>query len=583
MDALPDTVGIAAEIIVQRGHRNAYDRAFRTAGARIVEVGYPWIEGVGLTYEWQLEAAFSERTVAVGHLALADADGVPLRRVCELAAAHGVPVIVDAAAELPPSSNLRRFVDEGAALVAFSGGKAIRGPQGSGVLAGRRELIESVRLQTLDMDVDVESWIEREATEPPHHGLGRSMKVGKEQIAGLVVALREFAGRDHEAEAAEHARLARDPAGSLAGRPSAVRADLHFYPRLVDRGRGRTRASRGAARRRRARDRRAARAARARRARHLSRGDHGAGPAARRARARRPRLMGSWTLAGATVVDGTGAAGRTADVVIEDDRIAAIGSGERRGTVIDADGAGRRPGLRRHPLPRRLDRAARGRPRAARRPTCARASRRRWEATAASRPPRSASSFNRGAIEQMLLVGSVTADLGWSWSSVREYLDEIERRGLPFNVASTSATARSARPSSASIGARRLPPSWRRWKRCSSRASTTAPSGSPSASSTSPAATPARRRSKGSPGSRPRRDALVAVHTRGISELFDPAMDEAIGFAQGERLPAPARAREPDGTRELGRDRPALRRASTPRARPGSTSRSTSSATPRGR
>src|SRR5207244_3276878 len=93
LDALPDTSVLPAEIIVQRGHRNAYDRAFRPAGARIVEVGYPLIEGAGRTYEWQIEAAFSDRTVAVGHLALADPDGITLRRVCELAAAHGVPVI----------------------------------------------------------------------------------------------------------------------------------------------------------------------------------------------------------------------------------------------------------------------------------------------------------------------------------------------------------------------------------------------------------------------------------------------------------------------------------------------------------
>jgi L-seryl-tRNA(Ser) seleniumtransferase len=232
IDALPDTGGRPAEIIVQRGHRNAYDRAFRVAGARVVEVGYPWIEGVGLTYEWQIEAAFTADTVAVGHLALADADGIPLRRVCELAAEHGVPVIVDAAAELPPSTNLRRFVDEGAALVAFSGGKAIRGPQGSGILAGRRELIESVRLQTLDMDVDVVAWAEREGAEPPHHGLGRSMKVGKEQIAGAAVALAEFARRDHDAEAEEHARWLESLRDSLAP-ASAVRRDLHFYPRLV--------------------------------------------------------------------------------------------------------------------------------------------------------------------------------------------------------------------------------------------------------------------------------------------------------------------------------------------------------------
>ena len=203
IEALPETEGLSAEIIVQRGHRNAYDRAFRTAGATIVEVGYPLNEGVGLTYEWQLEGAFSERTVAVGHLALADGEGIPLRRVCEIAAAHDVPVIVDAAAQLPPSSNLRRYIEDGAALVAFSGGKALRGPQASGVLAGRRELIESVRLQTLDMDVDVEAWVAREGIEPPHHGLGRSMKVGKEEIVGLVVALEQFVERDHDLEATE--------------------------------------------------------------------------------------------------------------------------------------------------------------------------------------------------------------------------------------------------------------------------------------------------------------------------------------------------------------------------------------------
>jgi D-glucosaminate-6-phosphate ammonia-lyase len=243
LDRLPGTDGLAAEIIVQRGHRNAYDRAFRSAGARIVEVGYPHMEGVGLTYEWQLEAAFSDRTVAVGHLALADDQGVTLERVCELAAAHGIPVIVDAAAELPPAANLRSFVDAGAALVAFSGGKAIRGPQGSGILAGRRELIESVRLQTLDMDVDVTGWVSSEGGEPPHHGLGRSMKVGKEQIAGAVVALQEFVRRDHDAEADAHAHWLETlvPAGGRIGEAS-VRRDLHFYPRLVISGLGAGRA-----------------------------------------------------------------------------------------------------------------------------------------------------------------------------------------------------------------------------------------------------------------------------------------------------------------------------------------------------
>jgi D-glucosaminate-6-phosphate ammonia-lyase len=230
IDRLPET---AAEIIVQRPHRNAYDRAFRTAGARIVEVGYPLTEGVGLTYEWQLEAAFSERTVAVAHLALADGEGVPLGRVCELASQRGLPVIVDAAAELPPAENLRRFGEQGAALVTFSGGKALRGPQGSGILAGRSELIESVRLQSLDMDVDVAAWIAREGSEPPHNGLGRSMKVGKEEIVGAVVALQGFQQRDHEAEAREQRSWLESLLPQVARWPGWVADERHFYPRLV--------------------------------------------------------------------------------------------------------------------------------------------------------------------------------------------------------------------------------------------------------------------------------------------------------------------------------------------------------------
>ncbi len=232
MDALP-APQVASEVIVQRSHRNAYDRAFRTAGGCIVEVGYPLIEGVGLTYAWQLESAIVDRTAAIAHFPLAEAEGIPLARVCEIAAAHRVPVIVDAAAELPPASNLRTYFEDGAALVTFSGGKAIRGPQGSGILAGRRELIESVRLQTLDMDIDVDAWIAREGAEPPHHGLGRSMKIGKEQIVGVVIALEEFLARDHDAEAAGHRAWLDLVAAALSPWQARVADDLHFYPRLV--------------------------------------------------------------------------------------------------------------------------------------------------------------------------------------------------------------------------------------------------------------------------------------------------------------------------------------------------------------
>src|SRR5439155_415839 len=92
-------------------------------------------------------------------------------------------------------------------------------------------LIESVRFQTLDMDIDVETWISREGREPPHHGLGRSMKVGKEEIVGLAVALQEFLARDHEAERAELRAWLLGIADQLGDNARIADSD-HFYPRL---------------------------------------------------------------------------------------------------------------------------------------------------------------------------------------------------------------------------------------------------------------------------------------------------------------------------------------------------------------
>src|SRR5207248_8561441 len=123
--------------------------------------------------------------------------------VVETAGTKSVPVVVDAAAELPPRENLRRFIAEGAALVAFSGGKAIGGPQASGILAGRRDLVAAAILQNLDLDVFVEQFnpppgfIDKRALPGlPHHGIGRPCKVGKEEIVGLLTALRLFLADD---------------------------------------------------------------------------------------------------------------------------------------------------------------------------------------------------------------------------------------------------------------------------------------------------------------------------------------------------------------------------------------------------
>jgi len=205
MERLPDTSGLKDEVVVQRGHRNAYDHAIRAAGVRMVEVGYLGYPGAGGTSPWQIAAAITERTAAVACPILDTPGTVPLPEVCQIAHERGVPVIVDAAAELPPRANMRRFIAEGADLVVFSGGKAIGGPQASGILAGRAGLIASVALQHQDMDVRPQTWSWRPLLASgrlagvPHQGFGRSMKVGREEIVGLITALRRFAvGSDEE-------------------------------------------------------------------------------------------------------------------------------------------------------------------------------------------------------------------------------------------------------------------------------------------------------------------------------------------------------------------------------------------------
>ena len=204
MESLPDTSGIPNEIIVQRSHRNGYDHALRSAGARLVEVGHLGNPTGGYIAPWHIESAIHTNTVAIHWVCMDLLGAVSLKDTITIAHRHHLPVIVDAAAALPPMENLQYFISEGADLVVFSGGKAIRGPQASGILVGRRDLIESVSLQHQDMDVLSETWTLREKflksnkiPGPPSQGIGRSLKVGKEEIAGLVVALKTYVKQDH--------------------------------------------------------------------------------------------------------------------------------------------------------------------------------------------------------------------------------------------------------------------------------------------------------------------------------------------------------------------------------------------------
>jgi len=202
INRLPATDG-PNEFIVVRSQRNMYDRALTVAGARIVEVGIPdRYSGPGVrdAASWEIEAAITRNTAAVCWLA--QPQSLPaLADVAAVAHAHHLPVLVDAAAQLPPADNLRRFIREGADLVTFSGGKAIGGPQSSGILCGRRDLISSALVQMLDLDVFPEFWQPPPEFSPlaqlpglPHHGIGRSCKVGKEEVVGLLVALERFVG-----------------------------------------------------------------------------------------------------------------------------------------------------------------------------------------------------------------------------------------------------------------------------------------------------------------------------------------------------------------------------------------------------
>jgi L-seryl-tRNA(Ser) seleniumtransferase len=165
------------EVIVHRAHRIPYDPAIRLAGARIVGIGNRL-----QTFPWELEAAITPRTAMIFFAAgvhLADG-ALPLEQTVEIAHARGVPVVVDAAAQLPPSENFWRFTrDLGADLAIFSGGKELRGPQPSGLLVGSAAMIGAIAVNGT-----------------PYQRLARPMKVGKEEMIGLLAAVERYVSVD---------------------------------------------------------------------------------------------------------------------------------------------------------------------------------------------------------------------------------------------------------------------------------------------------------------------------------------------------------------------------------------------------
>lgn len=168
------------EVIMHAAHRIPYDAAIALSGAEVRQIG-----NIQQTFDWELEGAITDKTAAVLYVAGSHLPQValPLEQVVRIAHERGVPVIVDAAAQLPPVNNLWHFTRNlGADLVIFSGGKTLRGPQASGFMAGRADLVEAARQNGA-----------------PYQRWARAMKVGKEEIAGLVTAVERFVSLDHAA------------------------------------------------------------------------------------------------------------------------------------------------------------------------------------------------------------------------------------------------------------------------------------------------------------------------------------------------------------------------------------------------
>jgi L-seryl-tRNA(Ser) seleniumtransferase len=196
------------EVIIHRAHRIPYDPAVELAGATLVEVG-----NVLQTFPWEVEAVIRERTAAILYVAgeHLSRGALSLEETIRLAHRYQVPVIVDAAAQLPPPENLWRFTRElGADLAVFSGGKDLRGPQASGLIVGRADLIAACA--------------EHGA---PNQRLGRPMKVGKEEMVGLLAAVEFYLAQDHAARMAHFEAVVRDWVAAFNACPG-VRAERVF-------------------------------------------------------------------------------------------------------------------------------------------------------------------------------------------------------------------------------------------------------------------------------------------------------------------------------------------------------------------
>lgn len=204
---LPDTAGMKNEVILPRAHRNGYDHAVRNAGATIVEVDTAA----------DVERLVGEKTAMLLYFNVHGPEGkIGVEEFAALGKKLKVPTLIDAAADIPPAENYRRFLRMGYDLAAFSGGKVLRGPQCSGMLLGRKDLVEAAAANN----------------SPNTDAIGRTNKVGKEEIVGLWAALEHFLKQDPKAmwkDWEDRCAVIAKAAGAVGGVTAAV-----FVPEIAN-------------------------------------------------------------------------------------------------------------------------------------------------------------------------------------------------------------------------------------------------------------------------------------------------------------------------------------------------------------
>jgi L-seryl-tRNA(Ser) seleniumtransferase len=204
---LPNVAGMKGEVIIQKSHRFGYDHAVRNCGVRLVEV----------ETRDDLERAINRQTAMMLFYNNNNTEGrIQDEEFVRLGRQHGIPTLNDAAADVPPAGNLWKYTKMGFDLVAFSGGKGLRGPQSAGLLLGRRDLIAAARLNA-----------------PPNgNTIGRGMKVNKEEMLGMLAALELYLAKDHAAEQRDfelRAEVIRSGVATLPG----IKADI-FVPEVAN-------------------------------------------------------------------------------------------------------------------------------------------------------------------------------------------------------------------------------------------------------------------------------------------------------------------------------------------------------------